>query len=121
MVIGSRYIPGGGTRNWGPIRRMISRFGGLYARAILGMKVRDPTGGFTAWRRAVLERIEPKTIRSEGYSFQIELKYRAAQAGFDLHETPIVFEDRRAGRSKMSKRIILEAMLRVWALRWSDG
>ncbi len=121
VVIGSRYIEGGGTRNWGPIRQLISRMGGVYARAILGMKVKDPTGGFNGWRREVLENIRPTTIRSEGYSFQIELKYRAARAGFSLVETPIVFEDRRTGQSKMSNAIIVEAMMRVWALRWGQN
>lgn len=118
VVIGSRYVEGGGTVNWGPVRQLISRAGGIYARLILGMDVRDPTGGFNAWRREVIERIEPTTIRSEGYSFQVELKYRAAQAGFRIVETPIVFEDRRAGQSKMSNAIIVEAMLRVIALRF---
>ena len=119
VVIGSRYVPGGGTVNWGPLRRFISRMGGVYARAILGMKVADPTGGYNAWRREVIERIDLESIESEGYSFQIELKYRASKAGFRLHETPIVFEDRRAGQSKMSNRIIVEAMIRVLHLRFA--
>ena len=119
VVIGSRYVEGGGTRNWGPLRKFISRGGGMYARLILGLAVMDPTGGFNAWRREVIERIEPTTIRSEGYSFQIELKYRASKAGFRLHETPIVFEDRRAGQSKMSNKIIVEGMLRVLWLRFA--
>ena len=117
VVIGSRYVKGGGTRNWGPIRQLISRMGGVYARTILGFDICDPTGGFNAWRREVIERIRPSAIKSEGYSFQIELKYRASRAGFRLKETPILFEDRRAGKSKMSNRIIIEAMLRVLALR----
>ena len=121
VVIGSRYVEGGGTRNWGPIRQLISRMGGIYARTILGLRVKDPTGGFNGWKRAVLERIEPMSIRSEGYSFQIELKYRASRAGFSMIETPIVFEDRRTGQSKMSNAIILEAMLRVWSLRWGKS
>jgi dolichol-phosphate mannosyltransferase len=118
VAIGSRYVPGGGTRNWGLLRKTISRFGGLYARAILGLKINDLTGGFNGWRRCVLETIPLDSIKSEGYSFQIELKYRAVQAGFTLREFPIVFVDRRVGQSKMSNSIVFEAMLRVWALRF---
>jgi dolichol-phosphate mannosyltransferase len=117
VVIGSRYVPGGGTVNWGPSRRFLSGFGNLYARAILGLAVRDLTGGFNAWRRRVLETVSLDGVRSEGYAFQIELKYRAAEAGFSLHEIPIVFADRRVGQSKMSAKVALEAMTRVWALR----
>ena len=118
VVIGSRYVPGGSTVNWGPGRRWISRFGNLYARAILGLPVRDLTGGFNAWRREVLETIRLDRVRSEGYAFQIEMKLLAVRAGFTLHEIPIVFADRRAGRSKMSSRVALEAMLRVWSMRF---
>lgn len=117
VVVGSRYIPGGGTRNWGLLRQFISRFGSFYARVILGLKVRDLTGGFNAWRREVLETLDLDDVRSEGYAFQIELKYRAHLAGFSVHETPIVFVDRRAGRSKMGWPIVVEAVGRVWALR----
>jgi len=117
VAIGSRYIPGGGTENWGLSRKFISGFGNVYARTILGLKVRDLTGGFNAWRRNVLETVSLDAVRSEGYAFQIELKYRAARAGFSLHEVPILFADRREGQSKMSARVALEAMTRVWALR----
>lgn len=117
VVVGSRYVPGGGTRNWSLLRQFISRGGGLYARLVLGIGVHDPTGGFNAWRREVLEAIGLDTIKSDGYSFQIELKYRAAKAGFSIVETPIIFEDRRAGQSKMSSAIVIEAMRRVLTLR----
>lgn len=116
-VIGSRYIPGGATVDWSLSRRFISGFGNLYARTILGLPIRDLTGGFNNWRREVLERISLDGIRSEGYAFQIEMKYRATRAGFRAHEIPIVFADRRAGESKMSGRVALEAMVRVWAMR----
>jgi len=117
VVIGSRYVPGGDTENWNLARRGISRFGNFYARTILRLPVRDLTGGFNAWRREVLERIDLQSIRSEGYAFQIEMKLRATRAGFSLHEIPIVFVDRRLGQSKMSSRVALEAMFMVWALR----
>ncbi|MBF0442565.1 MAG: polyprenol monophosphomannose synthase [Oligoflexales bacterium] len=119
VVIGSRYVDGGGTVNWSFIRKMISRFGSLYARLILGMKTRDLTGGFNGWRREVLEAVDLDTIKSEGYSFQIELKYRAHKKGYKIKEIPIIFSDRRVGESKMSSRIVLEAMYRVWGLRCS--
>jgi dolichol-phosphate mannosyltransferase len=117
VVVGSRYIKGGATRNWSLLRQMISRFGSFYARTILSLKVKDPTGGYNAWHRRVLETLGLESIRSEGYSFQIELKYRASRAGFSLVETPIVFADRRAGQSKLSGRVVWEAVFRVWALR----
>lgn len=117
VVIGSRYVEGGGTVNWGLIRKFISRFGSLYARTILGLKIRDLTGGFNGWNRKVLETIDLNAVKSEGYSFQIELKYRASNHGFNIKEIPILFADRRAGQSKMSSNIVLEAMTRVWALR----
>jgi len=118
VVIGSRYIPGGGTVDWGPFRKFVSGFGNLYARAILGLSVRDLTGGFNNWKREVLETVSLDGIRSEGYAFQIEMKYRAIQAGFSIREIPIVFHDRRVGQSKMSSRVALEAMIRVWAIRF---
>ncbi len=121
VVIGSRYIPGGGTENWSLARKLISRFGSLYARTILGMTIRDLTGGFNAWRAEVLRSIDPNTVRSEGYAFQIELKYRAQKLGFAIVEIPILFRDRRAGQSKMSGRIVLEAMSRVWKLRFQQN
>lgn len=116
VVVGSRYVEGGGTVNWNWFRKLISRGGSLYARTILGVPVFDLTGGFNGWRREVLEAIALETIRSEGYSFQIELKYRAMLAGYKIAELPITFEERRAGQSKMSGKIVLEAMLRVWEL-----
>lgn len=123
VVLGSRYIAGGGVRDWGFLRRAVSRGGGVYARAILGVPVRDLTGGFKCIRREVLETIDLGSIRAEGYGFQIEVTYRALRAGFRVVEVPIVFTDRRAGTSKMSAQIALEAMWLVPRLRgWSpDG
>ncbi len=118
VVIGSRYVPGGGTVNWGIGRKVISRGGGLYARSVLGLEVRDVTAGFLCWRRAALEAIDLSTISSNGYSFQIEMKYRAHMKGMRLVETPILFADRRVGQSKMSRAIFAEALLKVWALRF---
>jgi len=117
VVLGSRYVPGGAVRNWGLARRLISRGGGLYARLILGVGVRDLTGGFKCIRRAVLEAIDLHSVRAEGYVFQIEVTYRAILAGFTVREVPIVFTDRAAGTSKMSAAIALEAMWRVPQLR----
>ncbi len=117
VAIGSRYVPGGGTANWGLGRRLLSRGGSLYARTILGIDIRDVTAGFMCWRRAALEAIELATIGSNGYSFQIEMKYRALRKGLRVVETPIVFVDRRVGQSKMSRAIFAEALLKVWALR----
>jgi dolichol-phosphate mannosyltransferase len=117
LVIGSRYIDGGGTINWGIGRQIISKGGGLYARTILGVKVRDLTSGFKCFRRRALEALPLGQIRSEGYSFQIEMTYRLLRAGFTVEEVPIVFVDRRAGHSKMSRRIFLEAISMVWRLR----
>lgn len=119
VVMGSRYVPGGGVRNWGITRQAISRGGSVYARTILGMPVNDMTGGYNAWRRSVLEAVDISTLRSEGYAFQIELKWRAWKKGFKLIEFPILFEDRTAGKSKMSKRIIVEAMMRVAGMKLS--
>ncbi len=116
-VIGSRYVPGGGTVNWGIGRKILSRGGGFYARTILGVDIRDVTAGFICWRRRALEAIDLATIKSNGYSFQIEMKYRAIQRGMKLVETPIMFVDRRVGQSKMSRAIFAEALLKVWALR----
>jgi dolichol-phosphate mannosyltransferase len=117
VVIGSRYVPGGSTPSWGLGRRILSRGGSLYARTILGIEVRDVTAGFICWRRGALEAIDLATISSNGYSFQIEMKYRALKKGLRLVETPIVFPDRRVGQSKMSRAIFAEALLKVWALR----
>lgn len=120
LVLGSRYVPGGGVRNWGLMRRVISRGGGLYARAILGVKVNDLTGGFKCIRRTVLESIDLESVRAEGYVFQIEVTYRAILAGFRIQEVPIIFSDRTVGTSKMSSRIAVEAMLLVPRLRRLD-
>lgn len=117
LVLGSRYVAGGGVRDWGFVRRMISRGGGVYARLILGVGVRDLTGGYKCIRRSVLEGIDLSTVRAEGYVFQIEVTYRAILAGFKVKEVPIVFRDRAAGSSKMSTRIALEAMWLVPRLR----
>ncbi len=117
VVVGSRYVPGGGTVNWGLGRKIISRGGGLYARTVLGVDTRDLTAGFMCWRRSALDAINLASVTSNGYSFQIEMKYRAINQGLRLVETPIVFEDRRVGQSKMSKAIFVEAMAKVWKLR----
>jgi dolichol-phosphate mannosyltransferase len=117
-VYGSRYVAGGGTTDWGVGRRLISRGGSLYTRLILGLPLQDCTGGYNAYRRKVLEAIDLAGITSNGYSFQIELKYRVCRQGFRVCEIPIEFPDRRAGRSKMSRQIFLEAMLKVWQLRF---
>ena len=117
LVLGSRYTPGGGTENWGLARKLLSRGGSTYARAILGVAVNDLTGGFKCFRRRVLETLDLDAVRSEGYSFQIEMTYRAVKHGFSVAETPIVFVDRRVGQSKMSRQIFLEAIWMVWKLR----
>jgi dolichol-phosphate mannosyltransferase len=117
LVLGSRYVAGGGVTDWGALRRLVSRAGSLYARWMLGVPVRDLTGGFKCFRRATLEAIEFPTVRSQGYAFQIELTYRAARSGFEVVELPIVFRERRVGRSKMSSRIALEAFWRVPQMR----
>jgi len=117
LALGSRYVPDGGTENWGRGRRLVSVGGSWYARTILGVGVRDLTGGFKCYRREVLERIDLDAIRSKGYAFQIETTYRTIRAGFDVVEVPILFADRTAGTSKMSRAIVLEAVTRVPALR----
>jgi dolichol-phosphate mannosyltransferase len=117
LALGSRYVPGGGTENWGLLRRMVSAGGSLYARALLGLGIRDLTGGFKCYRRAVLERIDLAAIHSKGYAFQIEGTYRTIRAGFTVVEVPIRFVDRTAGQSKMSRTIFLEAVTRVPQLR----
>lgn len=118
VVVGSRNVPGGGVEGWGMGRTIISKGGSLYARTILGIDVRDVTAGFVCWRRAALEAIELSSITSNGYSFQIEMKYRAVKKGLRLVETPIIFVDRRVGQSKMSRAIVAEALLKVWAIRF---
>ncbi len=117
VVIGSRYVPGGGVGDWPPLRRAISRGGSAYARLVLGVQVRDLTGGFKCFRREVLEAIDLSSIRSRGYAFQVEMTYRAIQRGFRVIEVPIIFHERRAGDSKMDRSIVAEATWRVPLLR----
>ena len=117
FVVGSRYVRGGGTQNWSFLRKLISRGGGLYASLLLGFGFSDWTGGFNAWKRRTLEGLGLSKVTSEGYCFQIELKYRAWKKGFRGAEVPILFEERRAGQSKMSGRIVQEAVLQVLKLR----
>jgi dolichol-phosphate mannosyltransferase len=118
LVIGSRYVPGGGITDWGPMRRFISRGGSAYARAALGLPIKDLTGGFKCFRRIVLETIDLDSIEARGYAFQVETTYRAIKAGFRVVEVPIVFKDRTDGTSKMSRAIVAEAMWRVPAMRF---
>ena len=117
VVLGSRYVAGGGVRNWGLLRRIISEGGSWYARVLLGAPVHDLTGGFKCYRRAVLESIDLDAIHSRGYAFQIETTYRALRAGFRVVEVPITFVDREAGGSKMSRAIVAEAIWKVPLLR----
>jgi dolichol-phosphate mannosyltransferase len=117
LALGSRYVPGGGTRNWGLVRRLISWGGSFYARLVLGVRVRDLTGGFKCFQRRVLETLDLDAIESKGYAFQIETTYRVLRGGFEVVEVPIVFVDRVAGTSKMRGSIVAEAMLRVPLLR----
>lgn len=117
VVVGSRRVVGGGVENWGFARRAISAGGSLYARTVLGVRVLDLTGGYNGFRREVLEAIGLDNIESSGFSFQIELKYRAIRKGFRVIETPIVFPDRVHGTSKMTSWIFVEAMAKVWRLR----
>jgi dolichol-phosphate mannosyltransferase len=119
FVVGSRYVPGGETVNWGLLRKIISRGGSLYSKIILGYPINDWTGGFNSWKRDVLLKIGLDSVTSNGYSFQIELKYKACKNGFKYKEVPIVFEDRRVGKSKMSMKIVVEAFYKVWQIRWS--
>ena len=116
-VLGSRYVPGGGTRNWGLVRRLISRGGSVYTAVFLHMGVKDPTGGFKCFRRGVLERLDLKGITPRGYAFQIETTWRVKQLGFGVVEIPITFVDREVGQSKMSRAVVLEAIWRVPLLR----
>ncbi len=117
FVIGSRYIQGGGTENWGIIRRIISQGGGIYARTLLGLKIKDLTAGFIVWNRHVLEKIDFEKVEASGYVFQIELKYKAKKMGCSHLEVPIVFPDREHGQSKMTPGIALEAVTRLWRVR----
>jgi dolichol-phosphate mannosyltransferase len=118
LAIGSRYVPGGGITDWGPMRRFISRGGSAYARVALGLPIKDLTGGFKCFRRIVLETIDLETIEARGYAFQVETTYRAIKSGFRVVEVPITFKDRADGTSKMSKAIVAEAMWRVPAMRF---
>ena len=118
LALGSRYVDGGGVSDWGLLRRFISEGGSTYARLVLGLSIRDLTGGFKCFRREVLEAIHLDGVRSQGYAFQVELTYRAVQAGFNVVEVPIVFRDRQHGQSKMSWRIAAEAMWLVPLLRF---
>ncbi len=118
LVLGSRYVPGGGVRHWGLVRQLISRGGSLYTALFLHMGVKDPTGGFKCFRREVLERLDLDAITPRGYTFQIETTYRTKRAGFRVVEIPITFSDREAGQSKMSSAVVLEAIWRVPLLRF---
>jgi len=119
FVVGSRYVPGGAIRGWGILRRLISSGGSLYAKRILSVPIHDLTGGYNIWTRSALLGINPDTIRSEGYAFQIEMKYKAFRKGFSFAEFPIVFVDRSQHKSKMSRRIFIEAVYRVWQFRFT--
>lgn len=119
LVLGSRYTRGGGTRGWPLYRQVLSRFGGRYAATILGVPIKDLTSGFKMFRRATLEQIDLDAIRSDGYVFNIELTYRALRRGCRVVEVPILFTERVAGRSKLSRRIMAEAMVMVWRLRFN--
>lgn len=119
LALGSRYTAGGGTTDWGAVRKFISRGGNIYAGLILGLPVSDATGGYRCYRRTVLETIALDRIRSNGYAFQVEMAYRAMQAGFRLGEIPIIFPDRRVGKSKMSRKIVFEALINVWRMRFT--
>ena len=118
--IGSRYVAGGGVRNWGLGRRLLSRFGSLYARTILRLSINDVTGGFKCWPRPVLQALPLDRVRSDGYGFQAEMSYLTHRGGHELREVPIIFEDRRVGQSKMTLGIALEAMWMVWRIRFGN-
>lgn len=118
VVVGSRYLPGGGTQDWGPVRRALSKGGGAYARMVLGLPVSDPTAGFIAFRRPALQALLDTEVRSNGYGFQIEVKYQLYRRGFRFAEVPIVFPDRREGDSKMTWDIAVEALWQVLRLRF---
>jgi dolichol-phosphate mannosyltransferase len=121
LVLGSRYVDGGSVRDWGRLRRLVSRGGCWYARTVLGSDIHDLTGGFKCFRRSVLEAIDLDAVHSQGYVFQVELTYRAVAMGFSVKEVPIVFTDRHVGQSKMSRRIVLEAIWMVPRLKTSRG
>ncbi|HET6279379.1 MAG TPA: polyprenol monophosphomannose synthase [Polyangia bacterium] len=117
LAVGSRYVEGGGTENWGLGRQVISRGGGLYARTVLGVTIQDLTAGFKAWKIETLRRINLQAVNARGYGFQIEMTYRTLRNGMRVVEVPIRFVDRRVGNSKMSRSIVLEALTLVWGLR----
>ena len=118
VVVGSRWVRGGGTENWSASRKLNSSCGSYYARTVLGIPVRDLTAGFIGWNRRVLGALDLDHIESAGFAFQIEMKYRAFLRGFRLEEMPIVFPDRQVGTSKMSRRILFEGLAKVWGLRF---
>jgi dolichol-phosphate mannosyltransferase len=117
VVIGSRNVPGGAVEGWTFVRNFISKGGSLYSRLVLGCPVRDLTGGFNLWTKTALEKIGLKTVISTGFAFQIEMKYKAYRAGCRIRELPIIFPDRKLGTSKMSKKILLEAFIKIWQIR----
>ncbi len=121
LVIGSRYVPGGRTVNWSPLRQLLSQSGSWYSRTILGCRVQDITGGFKVWHRSVLQRLPLEVVRSHGFGFQIEMTYLAYLSGARITETPITFYERATGQSKMSWRITVEALRLVWVLRWHQA
>jgi dolichol-phosphate mannosyltransferase len=121
VVLGSRYVDGGGVSEWGALRRAVSRGGSSYARLVLGLDVRDLTGGFKCFRREVLEAIDLDSISTRGYAFQVEMTYRATRRGFKVTEVPIIFRERRVGRSKMDLSIVAEAVWRLPLLRFGRG
>jgi dolichol-phosphate mannosyltransferase len=118
MLLGSRYVPGGGTRNWGLLRRLLSRFGGFYARSILGLDQRDCTTGYRGYRTELVLRSGMLETKTQGYGFLVEILYRCVRAGARVLEVPIIFADRQHGKSKLSKAIMFEAMLLPWRLRY---
>ena len=120
LVIGSRYTPGGQVVDWGIFRRVVSRGGSLFARVVLGLPASDLTGGFKAWRAATLAGVDFAGVHAGGYVFQVEMTYRAQRGGARIREVPITFRDRRVGQSKMSRRIIVEALVVVLQLRWDE-
>jgi dolichol-phosphate mannosyltransferase len=120
LVVGSRYTAGGGVVDWGLGRRLISRGGSIFARTVLGLDPHDLTGGFKAWRSTTLASIPFEGVHAGGYVFQIEMTFRASRAGARVHEVPITFRDRRVGQSKMSRRILVEALVVVLQLRWDE-
>lgn len=121
LVLGSRYVAGGATEGWPWHRKLVSRAGGMYAGAVLGLPIRDLTGGFKIWRRELLASIDLPNITSDGYSFQIETTYRAVTRGARIAQVPIVFHDRVAGKSKLSRRVVVEAAVRVWGFRFGGS